>query len=159
MSKKLIKLNADRSAFEVAKMMSEYKVSSVFLTDGQDKIIGIITERDLVREVCAKDLLSSKTPVISVMSKLLPLITIGKNSSIEEAAAMMIKNGVRHLPVVTEDKKNPNDIIGMISTTDIAKHLKEKLEGSSNDNSSRLLLLDSLCSGEQPMEEEIFENE
>ena len=159
MSKKLIKLNADRSEFEVAKMMSEYKVSSVFLTDGQDKIIGKITERDLVREICAKDLLSSKTPVISVMSKLLPLITIGKNSSIEEAAAMMIKNGVRHLPVVTEDKKNPNDIIGMISTTDIAKHLKEKLEGSSNDNSSRLLLLDSLCSGEQPMEEEIFENE
>jgi hypothetical protein len=33
-SKKLIKLNADRSAFEVAKMMSEYKVSSVFLTVG-----------------------------------------------------------------------------------------------------------------------------
>ena len=159
MSKKLIKLNADRSAFEVAKIMSEYKVSSIILTDGQDKILGIITERDLVREVCAKDLLSSKTPVISVMSKLLPLITIGKNSSIEEAAAMMIKNGVRHLPVVAEDKKNPNDIIGMISTTDIAKHLKEKLEGSSNDNSSRLLLLDSLCSGEQPMEEEIFENE
>jgi CBS domain-containing protein len=105
MSKKLIKLNADSSALEVAKMMSEYKVSSVILTDGQDKIVGIITERDLVREICAKDLLSSETPVISVMSKLLPLITIGKNSSIEEAAAMMIKNGVRHLPVVTEDKK------------------------------------------------------
>ena len=159
MSKKLIKLNADSSALEVAKMMSEYKVSSVILTDGQDKIVGIITERDLVREICAKDLLSSKTPVISVMSKLLPLITIGKNSSIEEAAAMMIKNGVRHLPVVAEDKKNPNDIIGMISTTDIAKHLKEKLEGNSSDKSSRLLLLDSLCSGEQPIEEEIFENE
>jgi CBS domain-containing protein len=157
MSKKLIKLNADSSALQVAKMMSEYKVSSVILTDGQDKIVGII--RDLVREICAKDLLSSKTPVISVMSKLLPLITIGKNSSIEEAAAMMIKNGVRHLPVVTEDKKNPNDIIGMISTTDIAKHLKEKLESNSSDKSSRLLLLDSLCSGEQPIEEEIFENE
>jgi CBS domain-containing protein len=159
MSKKLIKLNADSSAFEVAKMMSEYKVSSVILTDGQNKIIGIITERDLVREICAKDLLASKTPVISVMSKLLPLISIGKNSTIEEAAAMMIKNGVRHLPIVAEDKKNTNDIIGMISTTDIAKHLKEKLEGSSSDKSSRSLLLDSLCSGEQPIEEEIFENE
>jgi CBS domain-containing protein len=159
MSKKLIKLNADSSAFEVAKMMSEYKVSSVFLTDGHDKIIGIMTERDLVREICAKDLLSSQTPVISVMSKLLPLITIGKNSSIEEAAAMMIKNGVRHLHVVAEDKKNANDIIGMISTTDIAKHLREKLEGSSSEKSCRMLLLDSLCSGEQPIEEAIFDNE
>ena len=96
---------------------------------------------------------------MSVISKLLPLITIGKNSRIEEAAAIMIKNGVRHLPVVAEDKRNANDIIGMISTTDIAKHLKEKLEGSISEKSSRLLLFDSLCSGEQPIEEAIFDNE
>ena len=159
MSKKLIKISADSSVFEVAKMMSEYRVSSVILTDGQDKIVGIITERDLVREICAKDLLSSKTPVTSVMYNLLPLITIGKNSSIEQAATMMIKNGVRHLPVVAEDEKNPNHIIGMITTTDIARHLKQKLEDSSSDKSSSLLLLDSLCSGEEPLEEKIFEGE
>ena len=159
MSKKLIKISADSTAFEVAKMMSEYRVSSVILTDGQDKIVGIITERDLVREICAKDLLSSKTPIISVMYNLLPLITIGKNSSIEEAAALMIKNGVRHLPVVAEDEKNANHIIGMITTTDIARHLKQKLEASisTSDKSSSLLLLDSLCSGDEPIEEKIFE--
>ena len=161
MSKKLIKISADSSAFEFAKMMSEYRVSSVILTDGQNNTVGIITERDLVREICAKDLLSSKTPIISVMHKLLPLITIGKNSSIEEAAALMIKNGVRHLPVVAEDEKNANHIIGMITTTDIARHLKHKLEDSSNsiDKSASLLLLDSLCSGEEPTEEKIFEAE
>jgi CBS domain-containing protein len=159
MSKKLIKISADSTAFEVAKMMSEYRVSSVILTDGQDKIVGIITERDLVREICTRDLLSSKTPIISVMYNLLPLITIDKNSSIEEAAALMIKNGVRHLPVVAEDEKNANHIIGMITTTDIARHLKQKLEASisASDKSSSLLLLDSLCSGDEPIEEKIFE--
>jgi CBS domain-containing protein len=45
MSKKLIKISADSSAFEVAKMMSEYRVSSVILTDGQNNIVGIIRER------------------------------------------------------------------------------------------------------------------
>ena len=114
----------------------------------------------MVREICAKDLLSSKTPIISVMYKLLPLITIGKNSSIEEAAALMIKKGVRHLLVVAEDEKNANHIIGMITTTDIARHLKHKLEDSSNsDKSSSLLLLDALCSGEEPTEEKIFKAE
>lgn len=159
MSKKLIKISADSTAFEVAKMMSEYRISSVILTDGQDKIVGIITERDLVREICTKNLLSSKTPIISVMCNLLPLITIDKNSSIEEAAALMIKNGVRHLPVVAEDEKNANHIIGMITTTDIARHLKQKLEASisTSDKSSSLLLLDSLCSGDEPIEEKIFE--
>ncbi|MFZ0896299.1 MAG: CBS domain-containing protein [Candidatus Nitrosopolaris sp.] len=55
MSKKLIKLNADSSALQVAKMMSEYKVSSVILTDGQDKIVGIITEiwsEKFVQKIC-----------------------------------------------------------------------------------------------------------
>lgn len=158
MSKKLIKISADSTAFEVAKMMSEYRISSVILTDGQDKIVGIITERDLVREICTRDLLSSKTPIISVMYNLLPLITIDKNSSIEEAAALMIKNGVRHLPVVAEDEKNANHIIGMITTTDIARHLKQRLEASiSTSDKSSSLLLDSLCSGDEPIEEKIFE--
>ena len=54
MSKKLIKLNADSSALEVAMMMSEYKVSSVILTDSQDKIVGIITERFGQRDLCKR---------------------------------------------------------------------------------------------------------
>ena len=45
MSKKLIKISADSSAFEFAKMMSEYRVSSVILTDGQNNTVGIIRER------------------------------------------------------------------------------------------------------------------
>lgn len=55
MSKKLIKISADSSAFEVAKMMSEYRVSSVILTDGQNNIGGIITEiwlERFVQKIC-----------------------------------------------------------------------------------------------------------
>ncbi|MGB6595250.1 MAG: CBS domain-containing protein, partial [Candidatus Nitrosopolaris sp.] len=64
MSRKLIRINADSSALQVAKKMSENKVSSVFLTNNQDKIEGIVTERDLVRNICANDTLASKTPII-----------------------------------------------------------------------------------------------
>lgn len=99
MSRKLIKINADNSALQVAKKMSENKVSSVILTSNQDKIEGIITERDLVRNICANDALPSKTPIISVVTKLSSILIIYKNSTIEEAAYMMLKNGVRHLLV------------------------------------------------------------
>ena len=54
MSSKLIKIDANGSALQVAKKMSENKVSSVILTSNHDKIGGIITERDLVRKMCAK---------------------------------------------------------------------------------------------------------
>jgi CBS domain-containing protein len=126
MSGKLTKINTDSSALEVAKKMSENKVSSVILTDTEDKIEGIVTERDLVRNICANDVLASKTPVISVITNISSLITIPKNSSIEEAAYLMIENGVRHLGVVDDEfKKN---IIGIITTTDLAKYLSKKLE-------------------------------
>ena len=47
MSRKLIKIDANGSALQVAKKMSENKVSSVILTSNHNKIEGIITERDL----------------------------------------------------------------------------------------------------------------
>jgi signal-transduction protein with cAMP-binding, CBS, and nucleotidyltransferase domain len=47
--------------FEVAKKMSEKMVSSIIITDN-DKTVGILTERDLIKQVCATDLQESKTP-------------------------------------------------------------------------------------------------
>jgi signal-transduction protein with cAMP-binding, CBS, and nucleotidyltransferase domain len=89
MSKGLVTLSADSTAFDAAKEMSTKVISSIITTD-TDKTVGIVTERDLVKQVCAKDLLSSKTPLIAIMSS--PLITINKNLLVEEAARIMIKN-------------------------------------------------------------------
>lgn len=148
MSRKLIRINADSSALQVAKKMSENKVSSVFLTNNQDEIEGIVTERDLVRNICANDALASKTPIISLVTKLLSIITIDKNSTIEEAAYMMLKNGVRHLAVAEDE--NTKNIIGIITTTDLAKYLEKRLEPSDKQSS---LLLQALYTAEEPTEE------
>src|SRR5215510_4613943 len=78
MSTKLVKINANSNALQVAKKMSENKVSSVILTNNQDKIEGIVTERDLVRNICANDALPSQTPIISILTRLLSIITIDK---------------------------------------------------------------------------------
>ncbi|HYA84742.1 MAG TPA: CBS domain-containing protein [Candidatus Bathyarchaeia archaeon] len=147
MSRKLIKIDANGSALQAAKKMSENKVSSVILTSNHDKIEGIITERDLVRKMCAKDALPSKTPLISLLTKLSSIITIDKNSTVEEAAYLMLKNGVRHLPVTEGNRK---DIIGIITTTDFAKYLERRLESSGSQSS---LLLQALCTEEEPTEE------
>ena len=147
MSMKLIKINADSNALQVAKKMSDNKVSSVILTNNQDEIEGIVTERDLVRNICANDALSSQTPIISILTRLLSIITIDKYSTVEEAAYMMLKNGVRHL-AVTEDE-NTKNIIGIITTTDLAKYLNQRLKPS--DKQSSLLL--QAITAEEPTEE------
>jgi CBS domain-containing protein len=124
MSSKLVTVDSDSSAFEIANVMREKHVSAVVIEDS-GKPIGILTERDMARQVCAKDLLPSKTPATVIMSG--PLITIDKNSSIESAVDSMAKNGLRHLVVMEyNDHKTEPKIIGMITTTDIARYVKDK---------------------------------
>src|SRR5919205_3321959 len=129
MNKQLITIDADSSAFEAAEKMSEKMISSIIITDN-DKTVGILTERDLIKQVCATDLQASKTPLTSIMSA--PLITIDKDSTIELAANTMIKNKVRHLGVTASNENNP-EIIGIVSSRDIVRlylHALEKHEKS-----------------------------
>ena len=143
MSKGLVTLSADSTAFDAAKEMSTKVISSIITTD-TDKTVGIVTERDLVKQVCAKDLLSSKIPLIAIMSS--PLITINKNLLVEEAARIMIKNKVRHLAV---EEVNDHHIIGLISSTDLIRFFMDKLELESDTSS----LLKALYWEEEPLEE------
>lgn len=124
MSEKLEKIIANMSAQEAAKKMGVVNTSSLLVTDFNDKPIGIITERDLVRRVVANDA-NSKTVVIrEIMSS--PIATIDANSSIEAAADLMMQNKVRHLLVV--DNEDVNKPLGIITSTDFTTYLKQGTE-------------------------------
>jgi signal-transduction protein with cAMP-binding, CBS, and nucleotidyltransferase domain len=133
MSKSLVTASAGCSMFEIAKKMKGCRVSAVFLTasgksnndlalGNQPKIIGIVTQTDLVDEVCAKNIPASMVTAESVMS---PVITISEHSNVEEVTRMMTEKRIRHLVVCQRD--NPERILGIITGTDLAKYLKLKL--------------------------------
>lgn len=121
MSKKLVSVDADSSAQKVAQVMTKRGVSSVIIKDG-GRTVGIITERDLARNVCARDGTASKTPATAIMST--PVQAVNKGAQVEVAAKVMVDAGVRHLAV--EDANH--NIVGMITTTDLARHLRKKLD-------------------------------
>jgi signal-transduction protein with cAMP-binding, CBS, and nucleotidyltransferase domain len=150
MSKHLITIDADSSAFEAAKKMSERMVSSIIITDN-DKTVGILTERDLIKQVCATDLQASKTPLTSIMSA--PLITIDKNSTVEYAADIMIKNKVRHLGVTySSSSSNHNaQIIGIVSSRDLVRLFIHKL--GKNEKVLTNQLINNYYWQEEPVEE------
>lgn len=121
MSDKVVSVDADSSVQQVAQVMAKKGISSVILRDG-DRQVGILTERDLVRNVCAKDGLASKTPATAIMST--PVQAVGKGAAIEVAASMMADLGVRHLAV--EDERH--NIVGIVTGTDLARYLRKKLD-------------------------------
>ena len=121
MTKKLETINPSNTAQEAAKKMRDKEVSSLVVTDSEDKPMGIVTERDLVRQVCTKDVNSNAVIVHHIMSS--PIATIDANSSVEVAADIMIQNKVRHLLVMEDENK----VLGIITSSDFIGYLKEKL--------------------------------
>ena len=113
-------MSSQTTALEAAKTMVDRKISSILLTDETSKIVGIITEKDLLREICSKNLLAQSVVAGSVMS--IPLLTIDKNLSMEEAAKLMVEFKVKHVAV--KDKENGN-IIGLITSSDLAFYVKK----------------------------------
>ena len=89
------------------------------LVESRGKIVGIITERDIVRRVAAKGSSLRKTKVKSMMST--PIVVVAPDATIEEALKAMADNKIKRLAVV-DDK----GLRGIISITDIAKALAEK---------------------------------
>ena len=112
MTKKVITINLKKSVFDAAVLMNEKKVGCLVIMD-VEMPIGIVSERDFVRRVVVKNL-PLETTVSEIMSK--PLITIDPDSSIRKAARVMIKNNIRRLPVVKDNK-----LVGIIVVTDFAR--------------------------------------
>lgn len=110
-----------KSAQDVAQMMVKKKVGSVIIINKKGNPIGIVTERDIVKRVCLKDVAASRIKLEEIMSA--PLISIMSYDSIDTASRVMVMNNIKHLAVLEED----NRIVGLLSVTDITRRLAKLL--------------------------------
>lgn len=115
-SGRLIYIDSEDKVIKAAILMRENNISSLLVKHKGD-FVSIVTEKDIINKVVAEELYPGDVKVSEIMSK--DLFTVSKNESMEEAAKLMRKKGVRRL-VVLEDER----IVGIITETDIAKHLK-----------------------------------
>jgi signal-transduction protein with cAMP-binding, CBS, and nucleotidyltransferase domain len=121
--KEIVTVVADmgKTAQDVAQMMVKKRVGSVIIIDKKSHPIGIITERDIVKRVCLKNVAASRIKLEEIMSA--PLITIMSYDSLDTASRIMVKNNIKRLVVLEEDNK----ITGLLSVTDITRRLAKIL--------------------------------
>jgi len=112
MKKMVISIDEAKTIKDAANMMNEARIGSIIITKDNTPV-GILTERDFVTKIAAKEIPLS-TPLSKVMTK--PLLVIGPNQTVWEAAEIM-KNMEIHRVAVQEENK----IIGMVTTTDLVK--------------------------------------
>ena len=112
---------SNKTAIDAAYIMASKKISSVIVIDKENRPLGIITERDLVKRICLKNLNSKDVPIEDIMTS--PLITIMTYDSVDTASRIMLSNKIKRLAVLEADDR----IVGMISVSDINKHLSKIL--------------------------------
>ena len=128
MTKDIVTIEDGKTALEAAKIMSQKGISSLIVVDdGVPK--GIITERDFVKKICAKQLQPSEIKIGTIMSRIRTVAD--PDTPIEIAVQRMANQGIRRLPIMHEGK-----VVGIITVTDLAKYLRTilLLEGALDSN-------------------------
>ena len=117
-----VDINDNPTVLDVAKLMAKHRIGSVVVVEySNNKPIGIITERDIIKKVSAQNKVADQVAVRHIMSS--PLIAVKSIDSIDTAAEAMAKNKVKRLVVLEQD----GTIIGVLSVSDIAKKLAKIL--------------------------------
>jgi len=106
---------------EVAKVMRDEDVGPVPITDGE-KLVGIVTDRDIVVKVIAEERDPSSATAQEIAS--VDLITVSPDSGFDEALELMGRHQVRRIPVVEGQR-----LVGIVSQADVARAADEEQTG------------------------------
>lgn len=113
----------DRHAtvLEAVLMMNHQGIGSLVVVDDRVRPIGIVTERDVLRQITGAQQSAEFTRVDDIMST--PPVTVGAGVTVAEAMRVMTNRRVRHLPVVSNDR-----LVGLLSVGDVMKAITDDLE-------------------------------
>jgi CBS domain-containing protein len=114
----VVTVEPGRTVHEAMRVLVEHNIGSVIVTkDG--RILGILTERDVLRLGAADPTTLATTPVADAMTS--ELVVAVAEDPVEYAAGVMTANRIRHLPIV-----DGKELIGVVSIGDVVNALKQE---------------------------------
>ena len=115
-------IDADKSIAYAAKMMRDEDVGVAPIVES-DKLVGMLTDRDIAVRVVAEGKDPERVTVREVASK--QVVTVDPQQDLEEALRIMAKHQVRRLPVLEEDGR----LVGVVAQADVAREGDDKETG------------------------------
>jgi len=131
----VLEIGSAATVLDAVTRMVEGNVGSLLVMEGE-RLVGIVTERDYLREIVLKGRTSKATEVRAIMTT--ELVCVGPNDSIDECMAVMTEKRIRHLPVLEHGQ-----LAGLVSIGDVVKQL-------SKDQKAQIRYLTDYITGKYP---------
>jgi len=110
----IVSANVGESVADTAVLLSKYKIGAVLVLDEGSKVVGVLSERDIVRALAESGTGCLSQNVEELMTK--DVICCAPSDTIDEVMALMTDRRIRHLPVM-----DGSDLKGFISIGDVVK--------------------------------------
>ncbi len=101
---------------EIVQVLAERRIGAVLVRDAANQLLGIVSERDVVRCLAREGINTMDMTAAQLMTSVLHTVTV--NTTVQSAMTRMTGSRVRHLPVLDGD-----DVVGMISIGDVVAAL------------------------------------
>ena len=124
MTRDVVSLSNKASIAETIETMLSNQLGAIPLVDGDEKLVGIVTERDIALSLAG---IASKETVQDYMSA--KVFTTTPGTPLEGACKIMVRNGLRRIPIVggeADISKAAKKLLGIVTSTDIIRFLNAK---------------------------------
>ncbi len=110
-------VSTETIVYDAIALMADKRIGALLVID-DNKLVGIVSERDYARKVILQGKSSSETPVREIMSS--PVIHVTPQETVGEVMSLMTDHRIRHMPVVDSGK-----VVGVLSIGDLVKYIIE----------------------------------
>ena len=119
--KTVITADPDSSLGAISKTLADNRIGAIVIIDAGGKVCGIVSERDIVRQVASSGAGALDQPISQCMTK--KVVSCDGQSTVDEVMGIMTNHKFRHIPVI-----EGGGLVGIISIGDVVKHKIEQAE-------------------------------
>ena len=106
-------IEPDQGVIDALKLMAEKDIGALMVVE-QDRLVGLMSERDYTRDIILKNRSSMSTQVKDIMSE--NVVTVAPDETLDQCMALMTEKGFLHLPVVDDGR-----LVGVLSMPDLVR--------------------------------------